>query len=580
MNKVRLLGIAFAVMVLSALAVTVPLNSTALAQKGGPSFHHLKKTRSKSDVEHVRLECDEGSPYCTEVAENIGYDGEYIGHDEPSLLFYSDVPGSGNNSIYRFKLPKEPPTLPTQDGTGGTYNFQLHPAFWFGMALCDSESFPEFTHECNPNSDTNIFDSSDPNAADYIGKHPGTAFLEVQFYPPGWVPFLQAISCDPTKWCAAVAIFGLNQDANSGVANNPDCLGTVGIEPANFAFITLNGTPHAPPSPLGATLDTFTPNPDTDLFMDSGDHLSLDIHDTTAGLEFILKDLTSGETGSMVASEANGFAQVIFDPDQNATCSERPYAYHPIYATSSEHTRVPWAAHSYNIAFADEIGHFEYCSEIDSDTGQCTASVDDPDGPDDDDFGCFDASQSLLVQIGGCIAADNDFDGTSYQNVWPGTIKNRDQDRKLHPRPIIFKSPLFRQGDAPQSINDIQPNKDLHNYKRVAFEADLPRIEAADFGGNCNRTTGENCVNPPPGAAFYPIFTTRGQSKKCSWQFGGIYLRRTQKTFGGNSQAEFGPLLLSAYPAAGGQPVFRYNNFRNVLSNNPCRNARGVNSIN
>ena len=63
----------------------------------------------------------------------------------------------------------------------------------------------------------------------------------------------------------------------------------------------------------------------------------------------------------MTASVANGFAQVNYDPTA-ATCTQTPYAFHPMYATSSEHTRVPWAAHSYNVAFADEIGHFEYCA--------------------------------------------------------------------------------------------------------------------------------------------------------------------------------------------------------------------------
>src|SRR5438552_2926035 len=67
--------------------------------------------------------------------------------------------GSGNNATYLLRLPKDPPTLPKQDGTGGTFNFQLHPAFWFGMALCDNQSAPEFTHAaCAPDSDTNIFD--------------------------------------------------------------------------------------------------------------------------------------------------------------------------------------------------------------------------------------------------------------------------------------------------------------------------------------------------------------------------------------------------------------------------------------
>jgi hypothetical protein len=40
------------------------------------------------------LECDEGGPLCAETADPLGYGGEYTGHDEPSLLFYSATPSS------------------------------------------------------------------------------------------------------------------------------------------------------------------------------------------------------------------------------------------------------------------------------------------------------------------------------------------------------------------------------------------------------------------------------------------------------------------------------------------------------
>jgi hypothetical protein len=96
---------------------------------------------------------------------------------------------------------------------------------------------------------------------------PLCCFLELQFYPPGWAPGPPGISCDAAGWCTAMAIFSLNQGQNTGVVNNADCLNTFGIEPANFAFITKSGVPHAPPSPLGATTATFTPDPATDLFM-------------------------------------------------------------------------------------------------------------------------------------------------------------------------------------------------------------------------------------------------------------------------------------------------------------------------
>src|SRR3954447_23039821 len=100
------------------------------------------------------LDCSEPTALCTEPVDSIGYGGAYTGHDEPSLLFYSNTPGSGNSNVYMLQLPTEPKQLPNQSGTGGTWNFQLHPAYWFGMALCDNQSGPEFTHApCTPNSD-------------------------------------------------------------------------------------------------------------------------------------------------------------------------------------------------------------------------------------------------------------------------------------------------------------------------------------------------------------------------------------------------------------------------------------------
>src|SRR4051812_16784563 len=206
----------------------------------------------------VLPQCSEPYALCAEPADSIGYGGEYTGHDEPSLLFYSNTAGSGNSNLYNVTLPSDPNVLPNQAGTAGTWNFQLHPAFWLGMALCDNQSAPEFTHAaCRPDSDSNIFDGTDETKPDYIGRHPGTAFLEVQFYPPGWAPWPPGVSCDATKWCAAMAIFSLLQDQNAGVLNNADCRARAGDEPANFAFITKSGVPHAPPAPLTATGATF-----------------------------------------------------------------------------------------------------------------------------------------------------------------------------------------------------------------------------------------------------------------------------------------------------------------------------------
>src|SRR5712691_8502629 len=105
------------------------------------------------------LDCDEPGSLCAEPVDSIGYGGAYTGHDEPSLLFYSDVSGSGNSSLYRLRLPTDPQLQPVQNGSGSTWNFQLHIATWLGMALCDNQSAPEYTQApCKPDSDENIFD--------------------------------------------------------------------------------------------------------------------------------------------------------------------------------------------------------------------------------------------------------------------------------------------------------------------------------------------------------------------------------------------------------------------------------------
>lgn len=229
------------------------------------------------------ISCDDPSGiFCTEAYDYVGYNGAYTGHDEPSVLFYSNASGSGNTMVYLMQLPKDPPTLPKQDGTGGTFNFQLHPAFWVGMAMCDDQSAPNPGGSyigpnipCSPNSDVNIFDGSDPTKANYIGKHPGAGFMEMQFYPPGWVN-----GADPTRWASALNIDSLSENMNTGLGNNAACGGPV--EYVNFAFITKDGVPTGPPGPLLQNNSTFTPNADT-LFYNPGDVLRVTLQDTGTG---------------------------------------------------------------------------------------------------------------------------------------------------------------------------------------------------------------------------------------------------------------------------------------------------------
>jgi hypothetical protein len=512
----------------------------------------------------VSINCAE-SALCAEVANYADVFGPnyYVGHDEPSTLFYSSRPGSGNRMRYGLTLPSDP-SARHPDAKGKSYNFQLHGAFWFGVAMCDNQSYPEQVSTCTPDSDSNIVDpATSPN-------HPGVAFTEMQFYPPGWVKwpaFAVAAgsgSCDPTQWCAALTIDSLSEDPVNGTTQNATCAAQAGLEYFNFAFVTRSGQSQAPANPLGATPQTFTPDPSRDLFMNSGDRIIVTMHDTTNGLRVVLDDLTTGQRGSMTASPANGFAQIKYAPT-GTSCTAIPYAFHPMYSTSSEQTRVIWAAHTYNVAFSDEIGHWQNCNGaavaatpfgLDS-TGtpiSCPSGNTETGGQpaDGDDNFCFPASESSLIPLQGCTDTNTGFDGVSYQPVWP------DANTAKHPTPIRFTSPLTGADYSQQ-------------YERAGLETDLPRIEVP----TCNRTTGAACTLIPltdqgQPAAFYPYFSIAADKRSgCTWQL-GAKIPGTTDNFGKN--AGYGSLLGSTYLVFGGHGASNVliNDFRNVLSPNPC----------
>src|ERR1035437_8946458 len=116
------------------------------------------------------------------------------------------------------------------------------------MAMCDSSSYPQTP--CSPLSDSNAATATNPGG--------GSAFMEMQFYPPGNPPFLDNESCDGSHWCAALTIDSLECTANFATCN-PNC-----EEPVNFAFIQTDGVP----DPNGAIPDNKT------LLMNPGDQLS------------------------------------------------------------------------------------------------------------------------------------------------------------------------------------------------------------------------------------------------------------------------------------------------------------------
>ena len=312
------------------------------------------------------------------------------------------------------------------------------------------------------------------------------------------------------------------------------------------------------------TCRAVTPDYNKDLMMNPGDRVTIHMHDTKDGFRVDITDNTTHKKGSMTASTKNGFGHILYQPDsrhlQHGAVRVPSRVQHG--QPAREHLVGP---HLQRRVSPTRSGTSRTAS---TSTPTSTARVSAETGRrylDEDDGSnfCVPAEDSLLIKINGCFFDDEDFDGQSYQNDWPGTNPNAVQDAKFHPTPVLFTSPLI---------------KGKTNYSNVVFEADLPRIEAADSQFNppfCNRTTGENCVNPPAGAAFYPFYTTRMDHGTCTWQEGGNFIPGTINHFGGSSTTAYGPLLLTPYQVPITRPTrpvsaYRYNNFQNDLGGNPC----------
>jgi hypothetical protein len=432
----------------------------------------------------------------------------YIGHDEPSVRFLSTQPGTGDDVTMTEVLPVEPKQDPTVTRPGGDviHTFELTVAPWLSMDLCDDNSFPQLP--CTPERDANAPKDRYPGG--------GAAFLELQFYPPGFAPFADNISCDNAHWCSALNIDSLECTA-SGTCNN-NC-----VEPVNFAFIQRDGVPTGPPSPQLTDLATFTPNRET-LDMNPGDKVEIRVFNASISgghaLEVMETDETTHTSGYMVASGANGFMNTSI-----ADCTGTPYNFQPEYSSAGPGEYLPWGSGAYNINNEFEIGHFEPCTKVtgsatvlegttkDTYWKTCISPYESHDGdegsslePDDspcyrkgDTHGGLHTAPNIMT---GCdvffdAVGDLDYDGTPYRADWPVA-----QSASALPSTFLFYQPTSR-GAA---------------YPEVQFITDM---SATEHG--CNLTSGAGCVMPPPGPGhFYPYWTLSTYHDRCVWEFGNL----------------------------------------------------------
>ena len=446
--------------------------------------------------------------------------GWYIGHDEPDLRFLSTATGSGDNVTWTERLGVDPAAAPTVTSPGRdvTHNLELTVAPWFSMALCDPLSYPQ--NPCTPQSDAN---APGPTC---LGVNPsctqaeagaGAAFMELQFYPPGGAPFVDNISCDNTHWCAALTIDSLECTLNFASCN-PNC-----IEPINFSFIQINGVPTGPPSPQLSDAQTFMPDANT-LLMNPGDQLRVHMADAPvsgggSAFKAVVTDVTTGKTGFMQASAANGF----MDTNVN-TCAGTPFSFQPEFSTASADNIVGWTALQVDISTQFEIGHFEPCSTV---TGPATFSSgtftdtywkhcvgayenttarDGVKKPEVSDAFCYpqgDTHGGFAPPnvVTGCLDnvtqnGDLDFDGTPYWADWPDSLT-----------PDKFPATFTQR--APTTVGGA-------NYPQFQFQTDVALSEST-----CAGPAGGGCTVPPPNApgAFYPYWTS---PSACTWEFGNM----------------------------------------------------------
>jgi hypothetical protein len=535
----------------SAVIAAVTAGSSAAGATAGAKY-----TAASPDIAGIyqgaksvgELDCNGDSPVqsplrafdCTDIRGLAGVDNEnnwnnrfwdngvYIGHDEPDATFLSNRPGSGGDVTWQLTLGSDPAAAPTATSPGNDVShwFELTPAPWLSMALCDPQSYP--ITPCKANSNSNAPKGSYPGG--------GSAFMEMQFYPPGNAPWVDSESCDNTHWCAALTIDSL--ECTEGFAQcNLDC-----EEPVNYSFIQTDGVPPGPPSPQLADLASAIPNSDT-LLMNPGDTVRVHIADAPVpgepgqrALRVDVDDLTTGQSGFMQASAANGFQDTSI-----ANCSGTPFNFEPEYSTASVGNYIPWAALQTDISTEFETGHYEPCTSLSEELNPNPIDAYDTGGPDG--IGpAYNECSGPYETAGGdegpetgdamCYYAGDvhtGYDGTPGDTTPPNELTGC-QDNYFQNGDLDFDGTPYYRGEWPVSTKTTQrlpssfveslPESEGQQYGAFFFQTD---IALSELNSNCGTTDPAGCTVPPDGPGhFYPYWSEADHNGVCTLEFGNV----------------------------------------------------------
>ncbi|MGH2481507.1 MAG: hypothetical protein ACRDHW_17780, partial [Ktedonobacteraceae bacterium] len=123
----------------------------------------------------------------------------------------------------------------------------------------------------------------------------------------------------------------------------------------------------------------------------------------------------------------------------------------------------------------------------------------------------------------GCIGNDTDYDGPSYQAVWPdGTLNTA--------TPALIRPPHSSAGFAADLAPDQADSVYNHSYSSLIFQTEVLSTEP-----DC-QDNGSGCTVPPPGAAFYPFYAQSGHGSHCVLTFGNDIPGSTLNDFGRDAQ--------------------------------------------
>ncbi|HEY3734535.1 MAG TPA: hypothetical protein VGL63_11520 [Streptosporangiaceae bacterium] len=265
--------------------------------------------------------------------------------------------------------------------------------------------------------------------------------------------------------------------------------------------------------------------------MNPGDRISVHMFDAKIpggrALEVRETDFSTGQSGFMIASAANGFMNT-----SPFTCDGKPFNFQPEYSSAGPHNLLPWGIGAYMINDQYEIGHFEACTSLrqpvtsgDPFFKQCVGPYEqgsdqgNPFEPNDAPCYPFGDTHGGTAQpnlVTGCdvfagAIGDLDYDGSPYWADWPDSTV---------------------AGPFPTPFEQLQPTTvGGQQYPQIQFVTDA---SATEFNTRCNLEAGSGCVLPPKGPGhFYPYFTQAKVGGRCVWEFGNM---RNGNTFGGDAQ--------------------------------------------